>query len=382
MWWRRAAVGLFCVCIVGLGPASAWADTLQTYQQRERQVERRLALSQQTYAAARAAWQAAHERTQALEADLIAAAGRLRALAQQTAVAQKDLEAHQTAAQAAKVREAGSRAAADQADLALYTQGRVHLLDVLLGANGFADLFTRAVFLERIWRSDLDLLRHAQTDQQLAEEHAAAASAALADLESLRQRAVASEAVLRTELKDTQVARHAEEVAVAQAQAAVRQLVSEKAGLETAIAHLLAQLKSGHLSWPQLVQMVEGLARRFGLDPRLVEAVILQESGGDPTARSSVGALGLMQLMPGTAASLGVKNPLDPQQNLEGGMSYLLQLLQQFKGNLKLALAAYNAGPGAVKRYGGVPPYAETQRYVQDVLQIYRKGGGANGPPG
>lgn len=99
----------------------------------------------------------------------------------------------------------------------------------------------------------------------------------------------------------------------------------------------------------------------------LVLSVIQQESGGDANARSGVGAIGLMQLMPGTAAELGV-NPNDPQDNVRGGVKYLMQMLDRFGGDATKAVAAYNAGPGAVEKYGGVPPFAETQNYVQKVL--------------
>jgi soluble lytic murein transglycosylase-like protein len=114
--------------------------------------------------------------------------------------------------------------------------------------------------------------------------------------------------------------------------------------------------------------LIEQAAARYGLDPSVLYGLIQQESGFNPSARSGAGALGLTQLMPGTAASLGVTEPLDPAQSIEGGARYLSQLLQQFGGNTADALAAYNAGPGAVQQYGGVPPYPETQQYVTDVL--------------
>jgi soluble lytic murein transglycosylase-like protein len=108
-------------------------------------------------------------------------------------------------------------------------------------------------------------------------------------------------------------------------------------------------------------------AQANGLDPALLAGLIKQESGFKPDARSAAGALGLTQLMPGTAAGLGVTNPLDPVQAIEGGAKYLKQQLDRFGGDPARALAAYNAGPGAVERFGGVPPYAETQNYVRAV---------------
>lgn len=109
-------------------------------------------------------------------------------------------------------------------------------------------------------------------------------------------------------------------------------------------------------------------AARNGIEPALLHGLIQQESGFNPNARSSSGALGLTQLMPGTASSLGVSDPLDPTQSIEGGARYLGEMLAKFGGNTADALAAYNAGPGAVSQYGGVPPYPETQAYVQKVL--------------
>jgi soluble lytic murein transglycosylase len=120
-------------------------------------------------------------------------------------------------------------------------------------------------------------------------------------------------------------------------------------------------------------------AERYGLDPRLVRAVIYVESGEDPRAVSPKGAQGLMQLMPGTADELGVGNAFRPRENIQGGVGYLASLLQRFGGNLELALAAYNAGAGAVQKYGGIPPYPETQAYVRKVLEVYRRQGGEAG---
>ena len=119
--------------------------------------------------------------------------------------------------------------------------------------------------------------------------------------------------------------------------------------------------------------LAEAAARRHGLDPALVMAVAQVESGLQAAAVSPKGAQGLMQLMPATAASLGVSDPFDPAQNLDGGARHLGSLLQRYDGDLKRALAAYNAGEAAVTRHGGIPPYPETRSYVKSVLSRYRK---------
>ncbi len=119
--------------------------------------------------------------------------------------------------------------------------------------------------------------------------------------------------------------------------------------------------------------IIQKTARNHGLDPALVKAVIQAESGGQAQAISPKGAMGLMQLMPGTAAELAVWNPFDPVSNIWGGTSYLRAMLDRFNGDIILALAAYNAGPGAVERNGGVPPYPETISYIRKVLSHWAR---------
>lgn len=121
-----------------------------------------------------------------------------------------------------------------------------------------------------------------------------------------------------------------------------------------------------------LGQQITAAANRYGVDPALALRVASAESAGKQTAVSSKGAVGIFQLMPATAADLGV-NPFDPVQNIDGGVRYLSQLQRQF-GSDALALAAYNAGPGAVTQYNGIPPYAETQNYVDKILTGYGSG--------
>ncbi len=135
----------------------------------------------------------------------------------------------------------------------------------------------------------------------------------------------------------------------------------------------------GALNAPAMVppaeinRLVETNAAQWNVDPALVKAIIANESGFNANATSNVGAQGLMQLMPGTANGLGVTNAYDPAQNVWGGTRYIKGLLDRFGGDVRKAVAAYNAGPGAVEKYGGVPPYAETQNYVQNVLASYAK---------
>ena len=152
----------------------------------------------------------------------------------------------------------------------------------------------------------------------------------------------------------------------------VQQAIDRTAG-EAPVSAEPSALAPAMVPSAQIDSLVGANAAAWQVDPALVKAIIANESGFNANATSKTGAQGLMQLEPGTAASLGVRDAYDPAQNIWGGSRYLKGLLERFHGDVHLAVAAYNAGPGAVEKYNGVPPYAETQNYVQNVLGSYEK---------
>ena len=151
-------------------------------------------------------------------------------------------------------------------------------------------------------------------------------------------------------------------------------------GLPGASGTSVGWLRLPSRPWTQYAADIQEIAHQHGLSPALIEAVVRTESGFDPTAVSPKGAGGLMQLMPRTASALGVVDRFDPRENISGGVRHLRYLLDRYQGSVGLALAAYNAGEGVVDAYRGIPPYPETQQYVQRVL---RQAGlsEAGGPP-
>ena len=148
--------------------------------------------------------------------------------------------------------------------------------------------------------------------------------------------------------------------------------IYDSSGIDEKNSNSASQIRTENAAPTATEEMIEAAARHYGVESDLVKAIATAESNMNQEARSYVGAIGVMQLMPETAESLGV-DPYDERQNIEGGAHYVRQMLDKFNGNLKNAIAAYNAGPGAVQKYGGVPPYSETQNYVGRVLDFYVK---------
>lgn len=144
-------------------------------------------------------------------------------------------------------------------------------------------------------------------------------------------------------------------------------------GLAAVVSGAAPEADAGRtaLGRTDLRQLVQSISREHGVDPRLVDAIVRVESAYDPNAVSHRGAMGLMQLMPETAERLEVVDPFDPEMNVRGGVREFSRLVQQYSGNLQFALAAYNAGEGAVAKYRGVPPYTETRNYVSRILTLY-----------
>ncbi len=292
-------------------------------------------------------------------------------------------------------------------------RGSMGYLDVILGAHSFADFISRAQMLGQVASSaahEVQVIKHEEQAYQVEQANLkketvflSQAKRSIGQHEALLQ----SEQTLLTQERDRAVVLQAQAVqeaqtvstGLAQRQQLVNQLQQQRnqlaAGMTnlqskistivSQIQSLLGQFNSGGISRQQLYQamlpLVTPIAQQWGVPPALIIAVITVESGGQSSVVSSAGAIGLMQIEPGTAQDIATAVGLspatvtqelyNPSDNVELGTYYLHYLLGQFGGDIRMAVAAYNAGPGAVEHYGGIPPYPQTQQYVADVLSLY-----------
>lgn len=352
----------------------AHATSLQQAQSQEKQTAAQLHTAQAQYYSDLTQVNAAQGAVGQADVRLQAAAENLDMLVNELNAAQAELATLKTEVKVATAKVAGDQGLADQGLVLIDEHGSVSFLNVLLGANSFGGFLTRMSYLQKIWGLEVGYLRIAQAAQAHLQLLQGQQQQTVQRLDTLNTQAAAAVRQLSADQElAVQAYTNAQNLAQ-QANGIVIQLASTLSSEQAEIAAIVKALQSGSVPWSTVLQDIDTLAKQFGISPLLVEAVVLVESGGASNAKSPVGAEGLMQLMPGTAAGLGVKDAYDPKQNLQGGIEYLLAMLSKFHGNLSLALAAYNAGPYAVQEYGGIPPYTQTQNYVQDVLHLYNTG--------
>ncbi len=252
--------------------------------------------------------------------------------------------------------------------------GVVSYVAVVLGSNSFSDFVGRLEMLRTVVHSQVDILKEVHAEELQEAQQVVMLQQQKAHLVALAQQAQRTAATYRTQAQKRQSLLDQLFGQANSEQTVINQLKTQDAGLMAAIQQLEFAMYNHNIPPGEIGTIVAAVAKEYGLDPALVWAIIRQESGGNPNAVSTAGAEGLMQLMPGTAAEMGVTNPFNAQQNIQGGVAYFAYLLKLFNGNISLALAAYNAGPGAVQKYGGIPPYQQTQNYVKDILGSYSAG--------
>jgi soluble lytic murein transglycosylase-like protein len=413
-----ATAGAFLALSAGMGTAAA--VSVAQLQQEQATLEGQLAAERAQYAQDQAqaaqTLQAIHTLSQQLATAQAAMASTSARLAMVTATLQKTqalLASTQSQYQQtlSRYRVTAQQLVATQRHLAYENQllsaqlqlmeehGSIGYLAVVLGAHSFRDFVSRLYLLGQLAAQAAQAVAAVKADEAvLASEKATLAASAQAL--AARQRDLAMETAL-VQREQAQVAalkaQQAHQAAVLEAglaynrslesrlaqqeraaEAAMSYLAQEIDRITAQIESLLAQFNGGYLSrrqlYDRLYPLVAPIAARFGLSPALVIAVITEESGGNQAARSVTGAIGLMQLEPGTAAEMGI-NPYDPYDNVVGGCTYLHQMLGYYHGNLSLALSAYNAGPGAVDSYLAAHPGAQvlpyTAAYVDNILALY-----------
>lgn len=392
LWAAAAALTLSAAV-----PAAGEAASLQQLEQQQQAAQQQLAATQQAYHATQSSIAYTLSQIQATNQQLAAAQARVHALDAEVAQTQADLAAteQQLAATRAHLR-AEAELLTNQVRL-MEEHGSIGYLDVVLGAHSFADFVSRLYMLTQIARMAGRIVDQIRAQEQAEQAQERQLAAQQQQLLALRDQAQAAAAQVQADLGRQQALMSSLRAQEASEQATIQALSSRIAALTQQIQALLAQYRGGGLTLHQLYDalypLVQPIGAQFGLPPALIIAVITEESGGNAQAVSRTGAIGLMQVEPGTAAEMGfpVSDLYNPQENVVIGCTYLHQMLVLFghtaavspalaipPGNassyLSAALAAYNAGPGAVEQYGLAGLYAlgwGVQGYVANVESLY-----------
>lgn len=428
------------LAMLAAGPA-AYAATLQQLQQEEAQAQQQLAAEQQKYSQTQQAINQTMSQMNQLNQDLSYAKAQIGSTAQQirstdqniqttqnllnTTQAQLTQTEKQLAATTVEYRTTTALVVRTRSNLVHQSQvlsgqlqlieerGAVGYLDVILGAHSFSEFISRAQLLGQVAASaahEVNVVKHEEALYTLQQTNLRKESVFLNDAQrSIRQHQymLHSEQGLLTRehqhalVLQAEATQEANTVSLGLAQkqqvmtqlqqqrnqltAGMNNLQSQIAAIVAQIQKLLGQFNAGGLSrrslYDAMLPLVTPIAQQWAVPPALVIAVITEESGGNSRVVSSAGAIGLMQVEPGTAQSLAAAVGLspstvmqelyNPEDNIELGTYYLHYLLGVFGGNVELAVAGYNAGPGTVKHFGGIPPYPETQQYVANVMALY-----------
>jgi soluble lytic murein transglycosylase-like protein len=394
---RSLWAGVAALALAAALPAAGEAASLQQLEQQQQAAQQQLAATQQAYRTTQSSIAYTLNQMQLTNQELAAARARAQSLDAQVAQTQADLQA--TAQQLAATRDrlhAEATLLANQVRL-MEEHGSIGYLDVVLGAHSFADFVSRLYMLTQVAEMAGHIVAQIRSQEATEQTQAQQLAAQQARLVALRDQAEAAAAQVQADLTQQQVLMASLRAQEASEQATIQALSSRIAALTQQIQALLTQYRGGGLTLHQLYNalypLVQPIGTQFGLPPALIIAVITEESGGNAQAVSRTGAIGLMQVEPGTAAEMGfpVSDLYNPQENVVIGCTYLHQMLMLFghtaavnpalaepPGNatsyLSAALAAYNAGPGAVEQYGLAGLYAlgwGVQGYVANVESLY-----------
>lgn len=442
-WLKRGSLIALsaAIAVTAAGPL-AYASTLQQLQQQEQKAQQQLAQEQQKYNQTQQAISQTQAEMNQLNQDLSSAKAQIGSTATQISQTQSHIQATQTLltetqnqmSQTEKQLAVTTREYDRTTALVVRTKknlirqgqvlsaqlqlieerGSVGYLDVVLGARSFADFISRTQVLGQVASSaahEVQVIKNEEATYSLEQSNLRKEKVFLSDakrsigqhqsmlkneqglLEREREHAVVLQADAVQEANTVSTGLQQRQQLVNQLQAQRNQLASGMSSLQSQINGLVGQIQailsqynsgglSRHALYTALVPLVTPIAQQWNVPVPLVIAVITVESGGNSTVVSSAGAIGLMQVEPGTAKDIAAAVGLSPStvmselynpaDNVELGTYYLHYCLNLFGGNMHLAAAAYNAGPGAVEQYGGIPPYPQTQAYVQDVMSLYQ----------